>query len=74
MTVGSAVFYLSKEGETLDEIVWRHYDAGIRGAVEIVIEANRGIAALGPILPVGTRVLLPEIEEPKKAESLRLWN
>lgn len=72
--MGSAVFYHSKEGETLDEIVWRHYDAGIRCAVEIVIEANQGIAALGPILPIGTRIFLPVIEEPKKAESVRLWD
>ncbi|MEO3479740.1 tail protein X [Phaeobacter sp. CAU 1743] len=64
----------SKEGETLDEIVWRHYGAEIRGALETVIEANQGIAALGPILPLGTRLLLPVIDAPKEAESLRLWD
>lgn len=70
----SAVFYHSKEGESLDEIVWRHYSAEIRGAVETVIEANPGVAALGPVLPLGTKVFLPAIEAPKEAESLRLWD
>lgn len=70
----SAVFYHSKEGEALDEIVWRHYRAEIRGAFETVLEANPGIAAMGPILPLGTRVVLPVIDTPKEAESLRLWD
>ena len=70
----SAVFYLSKEGESLDEIVWRHYSAEIRGAVETVLEANPGLAIKGPILPLGTKVFLPVIEAPKEVESVRLWD
>ncbi|MFY0309620.1 tail protein X [Leisingera sp. D0M16] len=71
---GSAVFYRSKEGETADEIVWRHYGNQVAGALEIVLQANPGLAAFGPVLPIGTRIELPEIEAPKKAEAVRLWD
>ncbi|MFW8594925.1 tail protein X [Cribrihabitans neustonicus] len=71
---GSAVFYRSKEGETADEIVWRHYGNQVAGALEIVLQANPGLAALGPFLPLGTRIELPEIETPKEAEAVRLWD
>jgi phage tail protein X len=74
MMAGSAVFYRSKEGEILDEIVWRHYGNRVAGALETVLEANQGIAGLGPVLPVNTRILLPEITTPKEAETVSLWD
>jgi phage tail protein X len=74
MMAGSAVFYRSKEGEMLDEIVWRHYGNRVAGALETVLEANQGIAGLGPVLPVNTRIQLPVIETPKEAETVSLWD
>lgn len=70
---GSAVFYRSKEGETVDEIVWRHYGNTVVGELETVLEANHGLADAGPILPMGTPITLPMIETPKEAEAVRLW-
>lgn len=75
---GSAAFYLSKEGDTVDYVVWKHYRRentrlGPR-LVEQVLEANPGIAALGPVLPIGTRIELPVIEVPDVSESVRLWD
>jgi len=70
----SAAFYHSKEGDTVDEIVWRHYGNTVAGALELVLEANRGVADLGPFLPVGTIVLLPVFEETKETESVSLWD
>ncbi|WP_333847132.1 tail protein X [Phaeobacter italicus] len=70
----SAVFYRSKQGETIDEIVWRHYGNRIAGALEIVLEANRDLATLGPVLPINTEIELPAIEAPKEAEAVRLWD
>jgi phage tail protein X len=72
MMAGSDPYYLSEEGDTLDRIVWAHYGRQSGGIVEQVLEANRGLADLGPILPVATRVSLPPVEEPK-AEAVRLW-
>lgn len=70
----SAASYHSKEGETVDEIVWRHYENAVAGAFELVLEANRGLADLGPVLPVGTIVFLPVIEETKEVGSVSLWD
>lgn len=70
----SAVSYRSKDGDTVDEIVWRYYGNQVRGALEIVLEVNPGLADLGPVLPVGTVVQLPEVETPKEAESVSLWD
>ncbi len=70
----SEVFYRSKEGEVTDEIVWRHYGNRIAGALEAVLEANPGLADLGPVLPINTRIRLPVIETPKEAETVSLWD
>lgn len=70
----SVASYHSKEGDTVDEIVWRHYENTVTGALEQVLEANRGLADLGPVLPVGTVVLLPVFEETKESESVSLWD
>lgn len=69
----SAVSYRSKEGETLDEIVWRHYGNRVAGGLETVLAANPGLADPGPILPLGTVVNLPVIEQSDTVESVRLW-
>ena len=69
-----AASYRSKDGEILDEIVWRHYCNRVAGALEIVLEANPGLADKGPVLPIGTLVQLPVIETPKEAETVRLWD
>lgn len=68
-----SVKYRAKEGETLDLICWHIYGRGTAGTVEQVLEANPGLAALGPILPVGTLVTLPEISEPEAELQVGLW-
>lgn len=52
--------YRTKEGDTVDLICWHIYGA-TSGVVEQVYNANPGLAALGPVLPVGTLVNLPEV-------------
>lgn len=47
-------------GITLDLLLWRRWgDAGL-GLVDETLELNRGLADLGPILPAGTIVVLPD--------------
>ncbi|MEI4262774.1 tail protein X [Roseovarius sp. D0-M9] len=70
---GSVPFYLSEDGDTVDRVVWKHYGRQDAGLVQRVLEANRGVAALGPILPLGTRVNLPVEAQPKAEEAVRLW-
>jgi len=67
------LYYRSKEGDALDAIVWRHYGRQDGGLVEQVLEANRGLAFYGPVLPAGLTIALPEIEAPATTESVRLW-
>lgn len=72
--VDFAASYRTKDGEILDEIVWRHYGNQVAGALETVLEANPGLADKGPVLPIATLVQLPVIATPKEAQSVRLWD
>lgn len=61
------------QGDTLDLICWRHYGR-TAGVVEQVLEANPGLARLGPILPHGTLVQLPEIATQPQRQTVQLWD
>ena len=61
------------QGDTLDLICWRQYGR-TAGVVEQVLEANPGLARLGPILPHGTLVQLPEIATQPHRQTVQLWD
>ncbi|RFA31341.1 phage tail protein [Alkalilimnicola ehrlichii] len=64
---------IAKQGDTVDLICQRHYGY-TAGVTEAVLEANSGLAQLGPVLPIGTRVRLP-IQRPRTTRStVALWN
>ena len=67
-----AIEYRTKEGDMLDEIC-HHYYGQTAGIVEQVLEANPGLAALGPTLAAGTLVTLPDIAAPEQ-EQINLWS
>ena len=48
----------AKQGDTLDALLWREAGLG-PAAIGTVLDANPGIADLGTILPLGTRVAVP---------------
>ncbi|WP_420873496.1 tail protein X [Paracoccus yeei] len=61
-------------GETVDLICRRHY-GDESGYVEAVYDANRGLAALGAILPAGVVIVLPEVVTAAQADAVvRLWD
>lgn len=62
-------------GDTLDALVWREIGKG-PGAVEAVLEANRGLADLGPVLPRGTAVVIPAAAQAIQADAglINLWD
>lgn len=65
------VTYITKEGNVLDWIVWRHY--GTISVLEKVIEANPKIT--DERLAAGIEVKLPYIEIIlKNGSEVRLWN
>jgi phage tail protein X len=66
------MIYISKDGETLDYICWRHYGR-TAGVMEKVLTANRHLAEYGAVLPAGVLINLPPIEEPKSNQKIKLW-
>lgn len=67
-----SVIYRTKQDDVLDAVVFKYYN-GQSGALEQVLEANKGIADYGAVLPAGVEVTLPELPKPSTKESVRLW-
>lgn len=65
--------YRTKDGDMLDRLCWKHYGRS-RGVVEAVLEANPGLAGIGPVLPAGIEIALPDLPAPTKAAAIRLWD
>lgn len=61
------------QGDTVDRICYRYYGY-TAGVTEAVYEANPGLAGLGPVLPEGTQVRLPDIAEKPTQSTIQLWN
>jgi phage tail protein X len=63
------------EGLTVSLIVWRRFRRPTSRIVERIYEDTPGLAALGPILPVGTTFRIP-IDQPRESttiEPISLW-
>lgn len=67
-----AQVYRTKAGDTVDAIAWKHY--GREAAAGDILEANRRLADLGPGLPAGVEVILPDLPEPVEPAAIRLWD
>lgn len=64
----------AEQGDTVDAICWRHYGR-TAGVVEQVLDANPGLADLGPVIPHGTQVLLPEqAVRAEQRQMVNLWD
>lgn len=70
-----AAVQVAQDGMTLDLLVWRAFGRQDQGLVEQTLALNPGIAAVGSILPIGTRVVLPpsQAAQTAKRNSVRLW-
>lgn len=57
------------EGITLDLLLWRAY--GVRGRIllEDTLALNVDVARLGTIIPMGTKVLLPDLPAETQRQS-----
>ena len=65
--------YRTKDGDTVDRIAWLVYGRQTGGVVEAILEANRGLADLGPVLPAGVDVIIPDAPEAVAVTEVRLW-
>lgn len=67
--------YRSKQGDTLDEIVWRQYGAASSATLVQIMDANPGLADLGPIIPAGVIITLPDAPETSEIKpGVSLWD
>lgn len=65
---------IASQGDTVDAICWRYYGR-TAGVTEAVLEANPGLADLGPIVPHGTQVTLPDAApQAEQRQVLNLWD
>jgi phage tail protein X len=61
----------AQQGDTVDALCFRHLGR-TQGVVEATLETNEGLAAYGPILPMGLAVDLPD--DPAAQPTLKLVN
>lgn len=66
--------YTTKQGETVDIACWNHYGR-TRDAVEAVLDANPDLSLLDVVLPLGTTIVMPDLELSTAAAPLiSLWD
>lgn len=63
----------SIQGDTVDMICYRYYGR-TAGVTEQVLEANPGLSDLGPVLPMGTPLKLPDQAKPAQQKTVNLWD
>jgi phage tail protein X len=64
----------AQQGDTVDAICWRYYGR-TAGVVEQVLDANPGLAALGPVLPMGSLITMPEAAaQAEQRQVVNLWD
>ncbi|MFE2006442.1 tail protein X [Pseudomonas guariconensis] len=65
---------IANQGDTVDAICWRYYGR-TAGVTEAVLDANPGLADLGPIIPHGTAVTLPDAApQAEQRQVVNLWD
>lgn len=67
------VQYATKYGDMLDAICDEYYQ-GRKGATELVLNANPGLASLGPVYPVGIIIELPDLPVVQSKNTVSLWS
>lgn len=65
---------IASQGDTVDAICWRYYGR-TAGVTEAVLDANPGLADLGPVIPHGTAVTLPDAApQAEQRQMVNLWD
>ncbi|WP_296652911.1 tail protein X [Paraburkholderia sp.] len=69
--------YIARDGDTLDYVAWAQYGAVTPEILNAVLAVNPGLSDLGPLLPLGTAVVLPAINvaaETAIKNEVSLWS
>lgn len=74
MNASTETLEVKTEGMTLDLLLWRRFRAQAAGLDTQVLDLNPGLARLGPVLPLGTKVIVPiPTTTPSAAKVVQLW-
>ncbi|KPF98797.1 hypothetical protein IP86_10720 [Rhodopseudomonas sp. AAP120] len=75
MSTFDRLYIVRRDGERLDRIAKSELGSERDGAVESILSLNPGLAALGWLLPLGTRIKLPARPSsgPKRPTIKRIW-
>jgi len=63
----------SVQDDTVENICFKHYGY-TSGVTEQVLNNNPGLAALGVVLPMGTKLELPDISIRTQPKTINLWD
>ncbi|MDH5633049.1 MAG: tail protein X [Gammaproteobacteria bacterium] len=63
----------AQQGDTVERICDR-YLGTTAGITEEVLRTNPGVAALGPVLPRGTRLEIPSAPPAREKKVVNLWD
>lgn len=63
----------AQQYDTVDALCWRYYGR-TEGVTEAVYQANPGLAELGPVLPTGHCLELPNTTAPAQQNIIQLWD
>lgn len=75
MTEVDRIYRTTRDGERLDRIAKAELGTEKGGTVEAILDLNPGLARLGPLFPVGTRIKLPPrpVAGPPVKPVARIW-
>lgn len=65
--------YTTTDGDTLDAIAFRHYGRH-GGTTELLLEANRGLAAHPLLLPPNIKIVLPILDAAEPVQTVKLYD
>jgi len=63
---------VTRDGDVLDDLIWRHY--GRSDVIAAVLESNPNLAQLPPVLGAGLVIELPDLPLPAEVPVIRLWS
>ncbi|HHL2458544.1 TPA: tail protein X [Yersinia enterocolitica] len=64
---------LAQQYDTVDAMCWRYYGR-TEGVTEKVLAANPGLSDIGPFIPHGYSVEMPEVSAATTTQTLQLWD
>jgi phage tail protein X len=65
--------YRCQSGDTVDLIAYQRFGSS-SGTTESILDANPGLSAIGPILPLGMMLRIPIPVKADRVEGINLWS